>query len=304
MIFICLIFFLLFFCLIGLAIWDPHLKREAIIFTEKSPQTRLHSCIGAIIEEGLVCHTVTYDLRCPPLDLWLTVLTRPDDDGASGRQRRVFIKEVEGSEEEAHSVAGRCRVGDVLRVRHMQETNCHPGNQVLQTGHNGCFYLFKSVNRRKCQCFYSWSARLYLIDYVLIVADVVLKGHHRLPGVVLGVNAAAGGFTIFMTSHSQRIPAEKQFTFRSLFYITCHSDSCKINNQFSDNISSLSSWELFNIVCCLGFPYLMIKDLLPKQYKAHSGAFKRIAFSLDRSSGDCLLQIYWPPALTWFQTTP
>ena len=51
---------------------------------------------------------------------------------------------------------------------------------------------------------------LYLVDYVFIVADVVLKGHNRFPWVTLGVYAAAGGFTIFMTSHSQRIPAEKQ----------------------------------------------------------------------------------------------
>lgn len=50
---------------------------------------------------------------------------------------------------------------------------------------------------------------LYLVDYVFIVADVVLKGYNRLPGVILGVNAAAGCFTIFMASHSQRISEER-----------------------------------------------------------------------------------------------
>ena len=80
----------------------------------KPQKTPLDSYIRAIVKEWLVCHTVTYDLRCPPLDLGLAVLARPDDDGASGCQRGVFIKEVEGSEEEAHSVARSRRVGDVF----------------------------------------------------------------------------------------------------------------------------------------------------------------------------------------------
>lgn len=48
---------------------------------------------------------------------------------------------------------------------------------------------------------------LDLVDYVFIVADVVFKRHNRCPRIILGVNAAAGGFTVFVTSHSQRIPA-------------------------------------------------------------------------------------------------
>ncbi|PWA22458.1 hypothetical protein CCH79_00015397 [Gambusia affinis] len=36
----------------------------------------------------------------------------------------------------------------------------------------------------------------YLVDYVFIVADVVLKGHCRLPGVILSEDTAAGGFTV------------------------------------------------------------------------------------------------------------
>ncbi|XP_075950256.1 doublesex- and mab-3-related transcription factor 1-like isoform X3 [Anarhichas minor] len=57
---------------------------------------------------------VTYDLRCPSLDLGFAVPSRPDNDGASGCHRRVFVEEVEWPEEEAHRVAGCCRVGDVF----------------------------------------------------------------------------------------------------------------------------------------------------------------------------------------------
>ncbi|MED6234196.1 hypothetical protein ATANTOWER_024332 [Ataeniobius toweri] len=69
---------------------------------------------GAIVKEWLVCYTVTYDLRCPSLNFWFAVLSRPDDDGASGCQRRIFIEEIEWSEEEAHRVARCCCVGDVF----------------------------------------------------------------------------------------------------------------------------------------------------------------------------------------------
>lgn len=48
----------------------------------------------------------------------------------------------------------------------------------------------------------------YLVDYVFIVTDVVLKGHDRFPGVILRVNAAAAGLTVLLTSHSQRIPGD------------------------------------------------------------------------------------------------
>lgn len=51
----------------------------------------------------------------------------------------------------------------------------------------------------------------YLIYYVFIVANVVLKGHNGVPWVTLGVHAAAGGFTVFMTSHSKRIPVERRY---------------------------------------------------------------------------------------------
>lgn len=76
--------------------------------------TLLDSRVRAVVEERLIAHTVTYDLRCPSLDLGFAVLVRADDDGAFGCQRRIFIKKVEGPEEEAHGVAGRCCVGDVF----------------------------------------------------------------------------------------------------------------------------------------------------------------------------------------------
>lgn len=47
----------------------------------------------------------------------------------------------------------------------------------------------------------------YLVDYVLIVSDEVLKGDDGLPGVPLGVEAAAGGFVVFVEAHGQRISA-------------------------------------------------------------------------------------------------
>lgn len=60
---------------------------------------------------------------------------------------------------------------------------------------------------------------LHLIDYVLVVADVVLKGHRRFPWVILGVYAAAGSFAILMTCHSQRISRRKHFTRKHLSVI-------------------------------------------------------------------------------------
>lgn len=91
----------------------------------------LDSTIGTIVEERFVCHTMTYDLRGPPLDLGRPVLALPDDDSTTGRQGGVLIEEVEGAQEEAHSVTRCCGVGDVLRVRHVQEAHRYPGNQVL-----------------------------------------------------------------------------------------------------------------------------------------------------------------------------
>lgn len=43
----------------------------------------------------------------------------------------VLVKEVVGSEEEAHSVAHSHRVGNIFCMRDVQETSCHPGHQVL-----------------------------------------------------------------------------------------------------------------------------------------------------------------------------
>lgn len=77
-------------------------------------QPLLDSCISAVVEERLICHTVTYDLGCPSLDLGLAVLAWPDNDGASGRHGRVFIEEVERPEKEAHGISRSCSVGDVL----------------------------------------------------------------------------------------------------------------------------------------------------------------------------------------------
>lgn len=60
------------------------------------------------------------------------------------------------------------------------------------------------------QFLFAAMAALYLVDNVFIVADVIFKGHNRIPGIILGVKAAAGGLAVFMTRHSQRVPAEKQ----------------------------------------------------------------------------------------------
>lgn len=57
--------------------------------------------------------------------------------------------------------------------------------------------------------FNPYSSALHLVDDVFVVADVLLKVHHRLPGVMLGVDAAAGFFTVLVACHSQGIPAHK-----------------------------------------------------------------------------------------------
>lgn len=49
------------------------------------------------------------------------------------------------------------------------------------------------------------SSRSNLVGDVFIVADVVLKGDHRLPGVVLSVDTTAGGLTVLVSGHSQRV---------------------------------------------------------------------------------------------------
>lgn len=52
---------------------------------------------------------------------------------------------------------------------------------------------------------------LYLVDYVFIVSDIVLKAHSRFPGVVLSEDTTAGSFSVPVASHSQRISGEREF---------------------------------------------------------------------------------------------
>ncbi|MEQ2190116.1 hypothetical protein GOODEAATRI_032351, partial [Goodea atripinnis] len=63
---------------------------------------------------SLLLNLIHGDPMCPSLNFWFAILSRPDDDGASGCQRRIFIEEIEWSEEEAHRVARCCCVGDVF----------------------------------------------------------------------------------------------------------------------------------------------------------------------------------------------
>lgn len=50
---------------------------------------------------------------------------------------------------------------------------------------------------------------LHLVDYVFVAADVVLEAHRRFPGVILSVQTAAGAFAVSVTSHSQRVSADR-----------------------------------------------------------------------------------------------
>ena len=77
----------------------------------------------------------------------------------------------------------------------------------------------------------------YLVDYIFIVVDIVLKVHSRFPGVILGVNAAAGGFAIFMTGHSQGIPAKGQW-------------ETKISENVRENNTSASLSIIANKAVC------------------------------------------------------
>lgn len=70
-------------------------------------------------------------------------------------------------------------------------------------------YYMQYINT---MCLLGAMAALYLVDDVFIVADVIFKGHNRIPGIILGVKAAAGGLIVFMTRHSYRVPAGKQDT--------------------------------------------------------------------------------------------
>lgn len=60
-----------------------------------------------------------------------SILVLPEIDGVRRIKGRVPIKEVVGSEEEAHTIPHSHRVGNVLCVWDVQETSCHPGHQVL-----------------------------------------------------------------------------------------------------------------------------------------------------------------------------
>lgn len=51
---------------------------------------------------------------------------------------------------------------------------------------------------------------MYLVEYVFVVSNVVLKGNNRFPGVILSKHAATGDFAVFMESHSQRITADQK----------------------------------------------------------------------------------------------
>lgn len=59
------------------------------------------------------------------------ILVLPEIDGVSRVEGGVLIKEVVGSEEEAHPISHSHRVGDVFCMWDMQKPGCHPGHQVL-----------------------------------------------------------------------------------------------------------------------------------------------------------------------------
>lgn len=61
----------------------------------------------------------------------LCILVPPEVDGVSRIRGGVLVKEVVGSEQEAHSIPHSHRIGDVLCMWDVQETGCHPGHQVL-----------------------------------------------------------------------------------------------------------------------------------------------------------------------------
>lgn len=51
---------------------------------------------------------------------------------------------------------------------------------------------------------------VHLVFNFFIVADVILKRHHRVPGCILVVKAGTAGLTVLMPSHSQRVPEDAQ----------------------------------------------------------------------------------------------
>ena len=65
------------------------------------------------------------DLTGPSILVFLEV------DRVSRIDGGVLVKEVVGSQKEAHTVPHCHRVGNVLCMWDVQETSCHPGHQVL-----------------------------------------------------------------------------------------------------------------------------------------------------------------------------
>ena len=60
-----------------------------------------------------------------------SILVFPEVDGVSRIDGGVLVKEVVGSQEEAHTIPHCHRVGNVLCMWDVQETRSHPGHQVL-----------------------------------------------------------------------------------------------------------------------------------------------------------------------------
>ena len=60
-----------------------------------------------------------------------SILVFPEVDGVSRIDGGVLVKEVVGSQEEAHTIPHCHRVGNVLCMWDVQETSSHPGHQVL-----------------------------------------------------------------------------------------------------------------------------------------------------------------------------
>ena len=60
-----------------------------------------------------------------------SILVFSEVDGVSRIDGGVLVKEVVGSQKEAHTVPHCHRVGNVLCMWDVQETGCHPGHQVL-----------------------------------------------------------------------------------------------------------------------------------------------------------------------------
>ena len=60
-----------------------------------------------------------------------SILVFSEVDGVSRIDGGVLVKEVAGSQKEAHTVPHCHHVGNVLCMWDVQETSCHPGHQVL-----------------------------------------------------------------------------------------------------------------------------------------------------------------------------